>query len=105
MSWLPIVLWLLRVLRGVDIADLPPFVRDLLESLLRSKFGKAFAQFDGELLKFIWENREEILDFILRIMDLFNETGGPPVGVPTVKVLSEEQVAKTEAAISDLVNA
>jgi len=27
---------------------------------------------DGEILKKLWENREEIIAFVLRLMDLFN---------------------------------
>ena len=61
MSYVQIVLLILQFLRSMKSAE-------SAESFAAS----SPVGVDGEILKKLWENREEIIAFVLRLMDLFN---------------------------------
>ena len=89
-------------------AQLVILLLSILRQLKKSRSAEAFAQdplvsqfdFNGDLLRKIWENREEIVAFIVKIWEMFNRSGDQPM-VPTSgeenEVSAEELIAELKA--------
>lgn len=66
MQWATLIAFLIKLLMELQKAESAEvFAANMAPAAQLYGWG------DGELLKKLWENREEILDFILRIVDLF----------------------------------
>lgn len=87
-----LAMWVLGIiLRGVkEWGNLSDENQARVLGAIQLKFASRIG--DGEIIKFIWDNRDEILEFVLTIIGLFG-------GTEEVSVLSEAD-AKVAALIA-----
>ena len=70
MSWIKIVLMIISILRTLKQSESSEvFAASAPAQQLQSQYGV-----NSDFLKKLWENREEVLAFILRLIDLFDGT-------------------------------
>ena len=68
MAWASLIAFLIKMLLELQKAESAEvFAANMAPS------AEVYGWGDGEFLKKIWENREEILDFILKLVDLFSD--------------------------------
>ena len=79
MSWIQIVLLVLQFLKQLKSSTSADAFADSMQA-------QGFALVGGDLLRKIWENREEIIDFILKVIEMISKT-------PPATVMSEEGAA------------
>lgn len=80
----------------MDIVRLVLLVLSILRALKSAKTREEFSASSavqqigggGQLIEWLWENREEILAFILKLIDMFDGSNSGEVG-PAVKALKD----------------
>lgn len=71
MNWVMLLSVILKILEQLKKSDSEQeFVAACSEV---QGYGDMPFSADGKLLRWIWENREQILNFVLQIVDLFSE--------------------------------
>ena len=76
MSWIEIVLMILQFLKQLKTAASADAYVDSMQA-------QGFTLANGDLLRKIWENREQIIDFILKVIEMISKT--PPATVMSVE--------------------
>ena len=96
MPWLQIVLLVLKLLKQAKQSQSSEEFAALVTSNNDLMAGPLSA--NGAILKWLWENRQEILDFI---MTLINSPSNVPLGASSAE---SEEVAEIQALVEELKN-
>lgn len=79
MSWLQIVLLVLQLLKQLkSSASSEQFVEEMQS--------RGYTLANGDLLKWLWENREKIIEIVLKLIEQISKT-------PPATVLSDDDLA------------
>lgn len=81
MNWVQIVLLILKLLRDLQNSQSQ-------EAFADSASANALVGGNGELLKWLWENREQVIEFVKQLFDLFSKGNDAP------SILSSDELLK-----------
>lgn len=75
MAWIPLIIFVIeQILKLVGKTDgwklLPWRQKEVVAAIVADKYRAQIG--DGSLLKWLWENREQIIEFVLTIIDMFD---------------------------------
>ena len=87
MSWLQIVLLVLQLLKQLKSSASS-------EQFVESMQSRGFTLANGDLLKWLWENREQIIEIILKLIEQISKT-------PPATTRSSEDLAIAVKSLTD----